>query len=376
MKKINFKVNKPQKKWILLFFVLIIVSIISIIFVGKNEEFYDKPIGKITNISEQSFETQNMSGSKETMKKQQVAALIMNGKYKGKTVNFENTTSYSQINDLDLKINDEVFLSFQISSEGKITSVKLLDLKRDKYLVYVVVIFIVLIIVIAGRKGFKSLASVAVNLVIFFAAIQLFLNGVNLAFIALIASILFIVSSILIVQGINEKAISAIIGTATGTLISMIIAILVIELTKWNGIHFEEMEFLTHPPEAIFLVEILIGTLGGIMDIAISISSCLKEICDNNPSIEVNALISSGMEVGRDIMGTMANTLVFAYLSGSIPIIILLLKNGYPIFYIININLSLEFIRALTGSIGIVLSIPITIYTSVIFYKKYKIEQV
>jgi uncharacterized membrane protein len=111
------------------------------------------------------------------------------------------------------------------------------------------------------------------------------------------------------------------------------------------------------------------------MDIAISISSSLKEIYDKNPQIERKMLINSGMEIGKDIMGTMANTLVFAYVSGSIPIILLLLRNGFPISYIININLSLEIVRALTGSIGIVLSIPITIYTSVMLLKSYKIGE-
>lgn len=81
-----------------------------------------------------------------------------------------------------------------------------------------------------------------------------------------------------------------------------------------------------------------------------------EESNDRNPNIERKAIIKSAREIGQDIMGTMSNTLVFAYLSGSIPTILLLLRNGSPITYIININLSMEFMRALTGSIGIVLS--------------------
>ena len=72
---------------------------------------------------------------------------------------------------------------------------------------------------------------------------------------------------------------------------------------------------------------------------------------------------------------SMANTLMFAYISGSIPIILLLIRNGFPISNIININLSLELIRGLTGSIGIVLSIPITIYASVLILKSHKIGE-
>ena len=61
------------------------------------------------------------------------------------------------------------------------------------------------------------------------------------------------------------------------------------------------------------------------------ISSAISEIYEKNPNIENKVLIRSAMEIGKDIMGTMANTLVFAYLSGSIPIILLVLRNSFPI---------------------------------------------
>jgi len=204
----------------------------------------------------------------------------------------------------------------------------------------------------------------------------MFLYGFDFTAASIVASVLFIVLSIVIVCGINRKTFSAIASTIACTLIAMLISLLVIKLNNWNGVHFEEMEFLIHSPENIFLVEILIGTLGAIMDIAISISSYVKERCDIKPDIERKELIKSGFVIGKDIMGTMTNTLLFAYISGSIPIILLLLRNNYPISYIINTNLSLEFVRALTGSIGVVLSIPISIYISVFLIKNNKIGEV
>lgn len=159
------------------------------------------------------------------------------------------------------------------------------------------------------------------------------------------------------------------------TIITISIAILVIMLTNWNGIHIEEIEFLLKSPKGIFLVEILIGTLGAIMDIAISIASYVNERYDLNPEIEKSELISSGMKIGQDIMGAMTNTLLFAYISGSIPMIILLIKNDYSFSYIISTSLSLEITRAITGSIGILLSIPISIYISVFLIKNNKIGE-
>lgn len=356
--------------------IIIIISIISLIFVSSNQSFYKKTIAKITIVSNTKSDMPTTNGKNEEMTKQEITAKILNGKYKDKNIKLENTSSFSQVNDYNFKVNDEVFVSVQGSVDKQTVSGKILDFKRDNYLVYITMIFVVLILLIGGVKGFRSLTSVIINIVIFSVVIQLFLNNWNLTLVCIIASILFIILSISIVCGINKKALSAVVGTMAGTLISMIIAIVVIQSCHWSGVHFEEMEFLTHPPEQIFYMEILIGTLGAIMDIAISISSAISEIYEKNPNIENKVLIRSAMEIGKDIMGTMANTLVFAYLSGSIPIILLVLRNSFPISYIVSINLSLEIIRALTGSIGIVLSIPITILTSVLLIKNKRIGEI
>ncbi|AKN31824.1 membrane protein [Clostridium carboxidivorans P7] len=352
---------------------LVFICVIIYCFTSNNENYYDKTIAKITYIKETPSKITNMNGDIEQITKQQIKSIIMNGKFKGQEIGLENSSSYSGVNNLNLKVGDEVFISTQQDANNKITSAKILDLKRDKYVVYITSIFIFLILLVGGFKGFRSLASVIINIIIFCIIIKLFIHGYNLIFISIIASLLFVILSISIVCGTNKKTLSAVLGTIAGTLLSMLIAVFVIQLNHWNGIKFEEMEFLTHPPEQIFYIEILIGTLGSIMDIAISISSSIKELCDKNPNIESKVLINSGKEIGKDIMGTMTNTLVFAYISGSIPLILLLLKNNFSFFYIISINLSLEFVRALTGSIGIILSIPITIYISVILFKNHKI---
>lgn len=106
------------------------------------------------------------------------------------------------------------------------------------------------------------------------------------------------------------------------------------------------------------------------MDVAISISAALFELYHNNKDISVKALKASGIGIGRDIMGTMTNILFFAYISGSIPILILYLKNFSPLGFTLSINLSLELTRALAGGIGIVLTIPIGLYTTIFFIQR------
>ena len=91
--------------------------------------------------------------------------------------------------------------------------------------------------------------------------------------------------------------------------------------------------------------------------------------------ISIKALKTSGLEIGKDIMGTMTNILFFAYISGSIPMLILYLKNASPLGFTLSMNLSLELARALAGGIGIVLTIPIGLYTSIFFINRKKARQ-
>ena len=370
------KIQNDKTRTIIIIFLIVITSSLSLYFISNNEILYSKPIARIISVNDEESKKEDSNGKTESIKSQKIQAVILNGIYKGKTVELNNISSFSQANDLNLKVNDEVFISITDNDNLQINSAKILEFKRDTYVIYILNIFIVLIILIGRFKGFKSLVSVVVNILILLAVIKLFTQGSDLLFLSIIASILFVTLSILIVSGLNKKTVSAIAGTLIGTLLSVLIAGIVIKLNNWSGIHFEEMEFLTHPPEKIFFIELIIGTLGGIMDIAISISSAIEELYDKNPNIQRKAVINSAREIGQDIMGTMANTLVFAYLSGSIPTILLLLRNGIPITYIINFNLSLEFMRALIGSIGIVLSIPITIFTSIIILKKQMIGEI
>ncbi|AYD40336.1 YibE/F family protein [Clostridium fermenticellae] len=364
--------NSLKNKFFLIGLIICtVIFAVSFYCTSRNEEFYNKDIAKVIQINIINSKISDMNGKSESIKKQKIEAVIMNGKYKNQKIKLENVTSYSEVNDLNLKVNDEIFVSVYKNKEGQI-SAKLLDFKRDKYILRIAMVFVVFMLIVGGYKGLRSLVSVTINVFILVILVELFSHGANLTLLSIIASVLFILLSILIVCGVSRKTLSSIVSTFICTFVTMLIAILIIKMRNWSGVHFEEMEFLTHPPESIFIIELLIGTLGGIMDIAISISASLNEIYNKNLDIDKKELIASGKEVGKDIMGTMTNTLVFAYVSGSIPIILLLMSNGYSISYIININLSLEIIRALVGSIGIVLSIPISIYTSTAFLKDWR----
>ena len=107
------------------------------------------------------------------------------------------------------------------------------------------------------------------------------------------------------------------------------------------------MQFVTSPYRMVFMAGLFVGALGAVMDVAITMSSSLFGLYEKNNDISIKALKTSGMEIGKDIMGTMTNILFFAYISGSIPMLILYLKNASPLGYTLSMNLSLEVARAM-----------------------------
>lgn len=106
------------------------------------------------------------------------------------------------------------------------------------------------------------------------------------------------------------------------------------------------------------------------MDVSITMASSIFALFEQNQNIADQALKTSGMDIGKDIMGTITSILFFVYICGSIPMLILYLKNSYPLGQTLSLNLSLELARALAGGIGVVLTIPISLYTSIFFINR------
>jgi uncharacterized membrane protein len=359
MKLILKKISNARKT-ILLYSILILCVILSLIFVNHNYKFYKKTIGQVIIVQEVE---QTKTGNQDDVFHQKLTVIIKNGVFQGERLVLENEYTYTRAYDNQYKTGDKLFMN--LDSSGQTLAGSITGVKRDQYLVLMAWIFIILIIVVGRLKGLFSVLSLAFNITLFSFALDLYRKGMNLLFICSLIAIVFTVCSLFLVSGNNRKTYAAILATLIGTFSSLLIALLVMFLTKEEGIRYEEMQFITHPPYEIFMAEILVGSLGAIMDISITMSSSIYELVQKNSEISSKALIASGMEIGKDIMGTMINVLFFAYVSGSIPMILLYIKNGSSIFYSFYTNLSLELVRALTGSIGIVITIPIALYISI-----------
>lgn len=348
----------------------------SLYFVEHNQSLYDRSIAEVENVKIiNSNDMEDMNGNNDRLYTQQIKAEIKNGEHEGKKILLKNEYSSSGAYDQPYKPGNEVFVTIDKdgNDSGALTGA-IEDVKRDKYLMMITWVFILLILAVGKKQGMFSLVTLAINAVVLSYALDVYIetDGTNLLLICSVGVILFTAISLLFVNGFNEKTYAAVVSTLLTTFITLFISYAVVKLTGGNGLRYEEMQFLTRPYEAVFLAGILIGCLGAVMDVAITLSSSIFGLYEKNQGISIKALTKSGFEIGRDIMGTMTNILFFVYISGAIPMLILYFKNASPLGFTLTMNLSLETARALSGGIGIVLTIPIAIFISIFFVKRKK----
>ena len=114
---------------------------------------------------------------------------------------------------------------------------------------------------------------------------------------------------------------------------------------------------------------ILIASLGAVMDVAMSVSSAIAEIHDKSKKLGMKELFISGMHVGKDMMGTMSNTLILAFAGGSISVLVLDYAYNLPLRQIINsYSIGIEIMQGIAGSIGVILTVPTTAFMAALLY--------
>lgn len=355
-----FELDKPSKASVRIIVLLAIFLFAGTMFMWNNHELYSKPLAKIVEVQETLYRTEfGMDGTEEDYYDQEVTARLMNGENKGTMISFHHTRSESGVFDENLQVGDDIFVSYDLESDEWGMD----GLKRDQYLALASSVFILVMALVGRYRGILSIISVIVNILVFALVISLYLRGVNILVPAIFAVIFFSTFSILFYCGFRLLSFVAILATLCGLGASMLITLIVIALTNYNGVWVESLEFLFIETDyrSVFFAGLLIGGLGGIMDIAITITSSLFELKADNPEMTSKELIESGRNIGQDIMGTMVNVMFFTFLGGSLPIILLSAKNGVRIGdYLMNFA-SLEIVRFLVGGIGLVVAIPISL---------------
>ena len=333
---------------------------------GEPELLYAR--GRVERVIDEVHETAEEAGMES--EKQILEVMMLDGPMKGKTQVVENIMRGEMTHpayNFRLQKGDKIVLALE-SEKGEITNVYVDDLVREGYVKLLVVAFCILLVVLGGLKGFKSLISLVITIsAVLGVLLPLILRGYNPLVLAVLVSIGVSVVILLIVGGINGKSLAAIIGTSGGVLIAGAIASVTGIAANLTGLDEESIMLMSIPQNVDFSYQgllfagIIIGALGAMMDIGMSIASAIDEVKKANPELGIGDLFKSGMNVGRDVMGTMSNTLVLAYTGSALPLLLLFMAYDTPLVKIINMDFIVsEIVRAVAGSIGLILAIPIT----------------
>lgn len=309
---------------------------------------------------------------------QHVKVKLLTGDFKGKVYTLRNTIDQINPYKLIFKKGEKILL-YQYEENGHLTGLKIFERSKENSLYFLVGIFILSMIAIGGIKGLKAFITLFLTVVVvIFFLVPLLVKGYSPIPITIVAVGIITVITLFIVSGINRKTLAGILGTVLGTIIAGILAMGVSNYTQLVGMGSEDMQALVYGSNGHFLdyrgilfSGVIIGALGAVMDVAISIASSMWEIEELNPEITNKQLIKSGMNIGKDIMGAMSNTLILAYVGSSLSLIMVFVSFKLSFCEIINLDIvATEIIRSIAGSIGLVLSIPVTVFVSVLLRDK------
>lgn len=350
---------------------IILISLLLFFLVYNDYSLYNSSIAKITSVNETFLYSKESSlGNNENYYKQNITATIKNGEYKGQEVNLENTYGKSLVYNNKYSIGTSVFIEKFEENNLKLTA-NISEVKRDYYVAAVVLILINLLIFIGGIQGFYTIVCLCINISLFYVMLKLNNSGINILLLTIIMSIIFSCIILFLINGKNKITFIALCATLTSIAFVTLLAYIVMRLTP--SIDYEFLEYLIHPYERsdadlLFLSEILMGCVGVIIDISVTITSCASELMQKDINISKKALLSSCREVSDDITGTMINVVFFTNVSACIPLFIISLQNEIGFMTVIRYNIFFEIARFLTGSIGIVAAIPFSILAVYLSY--------
>lgn len=263
--------------------------------------------------------------------------------------------------------NDKILVE-SYSADGE-TQYYFGDYVRITPLLWLLAIFCILIIVFSRIQGLKTIVSLGFTCFsVFTVLIPAVLNGHNIYFWSIAVCMFITVMTLSIISGFNVKALCAGIGCVCGVLCAGLTVLISDKFLNMTGMLEEESVYLIqlYPDnpinlKAIIFAMIIVGAVGAVMDVSMSISSSLYELRLKSPHIRPVELMKSGFTIGRDMMGTMANTLVLAYIGSSLTSVLLLVAYNAGIEQVINKEMIVaEILQALAGSLGMLLTLPLT----------------
>lgn len=333
---------------------------------------YQAPIVKVASMK--ISDTRIVSGElgiKEPQYNQSLTCTLQNGNRRGRTVVITNSYSYTRMDRDAYHKGDFLFVKNIKAENGGTLSAAISSQKRDYLLSSLLSLLLLGAVAVAGERGFAFFIALCVNVGLFSLGFFCFQTGLSFILMTAVLILLFSVLSLGICIGWNRQMMVTLVDTLVSIGVLAIIYGLALLITP--EVDYTLLDYVrssTIHLEAMFTCGTLLGSLGAIMDVAVSVTSGVAEILQKEPEISDQSLSKSARQIGYDVMGTMINVLFYTYFVGRIPICLAQLANGMQVGVMFKYYMVYELLRFLAGAIGIALCVPVSEFIARKYYRK------
>ena len=322
-------------------------------------------VAEVTDILEDTAEVQDWTEGRR-IGQQELEIEVLTGPWKGAVLETPNYLTIST--NVDARVGTRIIVRLDADEQGQPYVLSIPNYNRVPMLLGLMAVFAGLLVLIGRRKGVMALIGLVYTLAcLWFILVPMILRGADPVLVTGVLVALTTAASLLLLTGLSRKTLCATLGCVGGVAAAGLFAAAAGTVSPINGFNLPEAEELVLRAadqglqiSGLFVSGILVASLGAVMDVAMSIASACWELRQVDPKLPRTALFRSGMNIGRDAMGTMANTLILAFAGSSLNTLLLCQVYDYPLIQIFNADaIAVEMIRGVAGSIGILLTVPL-----------------
>lgn len=325
------------------------------------EQFYR---GKVVDILREG--SNDLGGVTNSFQVVQVE--FLNGDKKGEITQFEHGGNVSISEAQLVQKNEEVVVVALPAVEG--TIYQIIDTYRLNNVWYIISFFFIVVVALSKWKGVGSIIGMFVSLLLItYFIVPFILQGYDPLLISIIGSAGILISTMYLAHGFSSRTTIAIGSILIALVITGVLAVIFVQTAKLTGLASDDAYALRFGLydnlnfKGLLLGGIIIGALGVLDDIATSLTATIFEIKKANGKRSFRELFESGMEVGKEHVSSLVNTLILAYAGASLPLFLLIVvnPNNYPMWMVLNSEIMMEeVVRTLAGSLGLIFAVPIT----------------
>ena len=375
-----------QKKWISAAVLAVVLAIFAGLFVIAHPARAEAPEAAEYMEYENAVVEQILTDSTEAdpvseghfRGNQNLIVRVKTGRYAGQQMMADNTVG--PIYGCPMAVGDGVTVGLSTYSDGTVRCY-IYEYDRSMGLALVLGAFLLVTVLVGGRVGLKSLLSLGLTVAaLIFILLPLLLRGWPTILTTFFVSVLVTAATFVILGGVDKKTVCACLGTLAGIALATVFGLLAQKLLRIDGYRQEYAEALLQLRQTeesaigitgLITAGVIVSALGAVMDVAMSISSALQELTRVNPDLTSKDLFRSGMNIGRDMVGTMTNTLILAILGSGLTLVVYIYSLSLQPWQLLSsAYMSLEAISGIASSIGVMLAVPLTAAICAVSYGK------